>query len=99
MWHGGLIIKLHQYEMPIELIRMIFSYLKGRVLAVQLGNVKSSWKRILAGVPQGSVLPPMLYAIFIAAMPQPSEANTQIISFADDQLLLSWGEDEEAEKK
>lgn len=68
VWHGGLIIKLHQYQMPIELIRMIYSYLKGRVLSVQLGNAKSSWKRIMAGVPQGSVLSSLLYAIFIAAM-------------------------------
>lgn len=99
VWHGGLIICLHQYGMPLEIVRMLYSYLKNRILSVQIGNSNSSWRKIWAGVPQGSVLSPLLYAIYIAAMPKPSEPDTQIISFADDQLLLAWGKDDRAEKR
>lgn len=92
VWHGGLILRMHQYGFPFHLTRMIHNYLKDRYLSVMIDGAQSSWKKIRAGVPQGAILSPILYVIFTALMPVSGDRDTHSIMYADDQLLLATGE-------
>ena len=62
VWHKGLIIfKLKQNGIDGELLEWISDYLSGRKQKVVIRNTSSSLKRVKAGVPQGSVLGPLLF--------------------------------------
>ena len=56
VWHEELIFKLKTYGVEGKLIMFLENYLKNRNQRVFLNGLSYSWKKILAGVPQGSVL-------------------------------------------
>lgn len=82
MWVEGLIYKLINLKFPDYLIRIIFSYLKGRSYRVKLGDQLSDPVTVNDGVPQGSVLGPLLFIIFMIDLP--THMNTTLTVFADD---------------
>ena len=63
------------------------NYLTGRHQRVVLNGKTSSWKNMLAGVPQGSVLEPLLFLIYINDLPNVIESICKI--FTDDTFLFS----------
>jgi retron-type reverse transcriptase len=65
VWHEGLIYKLKGHGIKGTLLKWIQSYLKDRQQRVIINGAKSEWGSIKAGVPQGSVLGPLLFLIFI----------------------------------
>ena len=67
------------------------NYLTGRQQRVALNGQTSSWKNILAGVPQDSVLGPLLFLIYINDLPNGIESMSKII--ADDTSLFSTVKD------
>ena len=65
-----------------ELYELIEIYLSGRFQRVILNGKTSSWRPIMADVPQGSILGPLLFLIYINDLPNRLKTNGKL--FADD---------------
>jgi hypothetical protein len=85
VWHKGLLAKLESAGICGNLLAWFSSYLTNRRQRVLLPGVASSWKYIKAGVPQGSILGPLLFLVFINDIV--SEIRCNIRLFADDTSL------------
>lgn len=85
IWHDGLIFKMAQLNFPIHLLKIIQSFLNDRNSFVQINNSISQRFRVRAGVPQGSILSPTLFNIFLNDIPTPPGCKKAI--YADDTAL------------
>ena len=63
--HCLTICKLHAYGLSRNACTLIASYLYQRKRRVKIGNTRSSWKETNKGVPQGSILGPLIFNIFM----------------------------------
>lgn len=89
VWHDGLIYKLNSFDCPFYLTKMLHSFLANRSFFVSVNNYSSSTRSIPAGLPQGSVISPLLYSIFISDFKKPKYC--EIAYYADDTSLLCSG--------
>lgn len=87
VWIEGVIKKMLEQEYPKELIKLIYSYLTGRKIQVTINNKKSNKKIIKAGVPQGSVLGPKIFNIYLNDIPKFEKTNLAL--FADDTAIYA----------
>jgi hypothetical protein len=77
-----------KYSLPQQLVKVIRSYLVNRKFKVKLGNVFSSESPVSSGVPQGSVLGPILFVAFINEITQVRlSEDSRLILYADDMAL------------
>ena len=64
--HDLLIAKLNAYGFSLPALRLIHDYLLNRKQRTRVNNSYSTWVEIVFGVPQGSILGPLLFTIFLA---------------------------------
>lgn len=93
VWHEGLLHKLLSKNVPVELVKLIRSYLSGRSFRVFIGNTCSQPRTIPAGVPQGSILGPFLFILYVHDIPK--QPHTSLACFADDTASLTSSSDED----
>ena len=91
VWHNGLIYKLKQNGVSGDLLRWITDFLDDRKQRVVLNGQYSSWASVKAGVPQGSILGPLFFLIFINDLSDNLISNPKL--FADDTYLFSVVQD------
>ena len=90
VWHKGLLAKLPMFGLHHTLINWIGSFLSDRSIAVRVDGFLSNLHSINAGVPQGSVISPVLFILFILFInDQLTSTSSSIHSFADYTFLSS----------
>ncbi|MCG8046489.1 MAG: reverse transcriptase domain-containing protein [Candidatus Thiodiazotropha endolucinida] len=86
VWHNGLIFKLQAAGVTGEVLTWFKSYLSDRKQRVVLPGTTSDWVYIRAGVPQGSILGPLLFLLYINDIVVDIGSNIRL--FADDTSLF-----------
>lgn len=82
--HLRLLHKLDKYQITGQYNTWIRSFLLGRKQRVIVNGEKSEWKDVTSGIPQGSVLGPILFVLYINDMPEVTSIGTDTYLFADD---------------
>ena len=85
--HGLLIAKLNAYCATEETCKLIHSYLSCRKQRVKINGYHSDWSYIIRGVPQGSILGPVLFNIYLNDLIVALEQECAIYNYADDNTL------------
>ena len=63
--HNLLLAKLHAYGLDFDIVRFLYNYLKNKKQSVKIDNTSSFLRTVFSGVPQSSILGPILFYIFI----------------------------------
>jgi retron-type reverse transcriptase len=90
VWHRGLLIKLIAIKTPYYLLCIISAFLEDRKFTVKINSSTSDMKSASAGVPQGGVLSPTLFSIFINDLPLTNIKNESFSMLFADDLVCSF---------
>jgi hypothetical protein len=88
--HRRLLRKLKRYNLDPEIIDWIEAFLTNRRQRVKLNGVFSKWASVLSGIPQGSILGPLLFIIYINDLPESLNSDSSIYLYADDAKLYRY---------
>ena len=86
--HDLLVAKLHAYGLSNDAVTFIYSYLKRRKQGVKINGTESIFQILLSGVPQGSILGPILFNIFINDLFLFIN-EVELANFADDNTIYT----------
>ena len=88
--HETLLREISELNLNANIKRWIFSYIRGRQTYVEFRGAKSRVRKMRQGVPQGGVLSPLFFNLYMAPMPPPPPP-IKVITYADDGNALCSG--------
>ena len=91
VWPYGLIYKINRIGITGNSLKLIESFLSSRFQRVILNGKSSSWTPVYAGVPEGSILGPLFFLIYINDLSQDIFSTVKL--FADDTSIFSVVDD------
>ena len=80
VWHEGILFELKPYGVNDKVLTLLTNNLHERYQRVLLNGQTFSWELVKSGVPQGSVVGPLLFLIYINYLPDNLEYNCKIFS-------------------
>jgi len=87
VWREALIYKMIDLGIPRRFIKITDSFLQGRTFQIKIDQSRSTTRNTEAGVPQGAVLSPTLFSIYVADLP--NFPGVEVAQFADDTLIMA----------
>jgi hypothetical protein len=88
IWHEALIYKLlHIHKLSISTVLLLTNFLTNRKIKIKINNSYSNEIPLHAGTPQGAILSPTIFNLWVADIPQPSPGSN-LSQFADD--IATW---------
>ena len=82
--YNTLIARLKQLHFSTSALQLITSYLIGRKQYVKIDHLTSNYENVVFGVPQGSILGPVLSNIYVSDLSTKPSDGTHVIQYADD---------------
>ena len=87
--HSGIVAACIKFGLPKEAIAWIVNFLSNRFQRVGCRNVYYSWSSVTSGVPQGSLIGPLLFCMFVDDINTVC-TNSSIFKYADDVSILHF---------
>ena len=84
VWHSRLLYKLKQIGVSGQMYEFIKCFLSKRSICTRIGTCYSSFRDINIGIPQGSIIAPLLFSVLLHDLPKVPSKNIHLVQYADD---------------